>query len=445
MSSRTAVPSAGGMDRWRIALYRRVKGYMLAAILVLVVGVAFAQNAIDDLRSAAQRGDAGAQLALARAYFHGDGVPRNYAVAVRWATLAAERGEAQAQILVAVAYLSDNFAKLDALMADEAFYISSENLIAAYAWLTVAAVRDAEAREWLDDLEGEMTAEQIADGQRMAGELWERIDTAERPQIESLPDGRDAYLSLESGASPSVQTPIPAPLPTLITPGRNRGYFTYDDGSTYDGEFENGKVHGKGTYTWGDGTTYEGTFESGLPHGEGRLTWPTGATYEGAFYAGLMSGTGLMTWSTGATYEGNFTADHIHGRGTLTWPDGQTYSGDFVYETIEGSGVLKSPDGTVYEGNFVRGNIEGSGSMSWPWGDMYVGGFMDGEPHGEGVYTWASGSRFVGAYEYGLAVGGLFYATDNDGKESIFFASQGDDGTWIIEHPQRQLDHRATR
>ena len=47
------------------------------------------------------------------------------------------------------------------------------------------------------------------------------------------------------------------------------GSFTYDDGSTYEGEFEDGKVHGQGTYTWAGGRMYEGAFESGLPHGEG--------------------------------------------------------------------------------------------------------------------------------------------------------------------------------
>ena len=416
---------------------------LAAALLALAAGAAFAQT-IDDLRSAAERDDAGAHLALARAYFHGDGIPRNYAEAVRWATLAAERGEAQAQILVAVAYLSDNFAKLDALLADEEFYIPPENLIAAYAWLTVAAVRDAEAREWLDDWEGEMTAEQIADGQRMARELWERIDAEGRPQIGSLPM-EETTSDSRSGAAPSLRTPKPAPLPTATTPGRKRGYFTYEDGSTYEGEFQGDKVDGLGIFTWSDGTMYEGAFRTGLPHGEGRLTWPSGAMYEGPFQAGLMSGTGMMRWPSGATYEGNFTADRIHGHGTLTWPDGLTYSGDFVNESIEGSGVMKWTDGTSYEGDFVGGWEEGSGTIKWRNGEMYEGGFIAGEPHGEGVYTWPGGSRFVGAYENGLAVGGLFYTTDDDGRSWIFIASQDDDGNWIVEHPRRQLDHRATR
>ena len=54
------------------------------------------------------------------------------------------------------------------------------------------------------------------------------------------------------------------------------GIFTYDDGSIYEGEFEDGKVHGQGTYTWSDGTMYDGrrsrtAFRDGAP---ARLTWP---------------------------------------------------------------------------------------------------------------------------------------------------------------------------
>ena len=434
---------------WR-DLHKRMNRALQATALALALAASTAfADTIDELRTAAERGDVDAQLYLARAYYHGEEIPRNYAEGNRWLTLAAKQGVFEAQLVLAFAHLTENYLRLDSLDEIDAGFvprsIASADLVAAYAWLIVAAAQPveaivqsgiyfdepppfghADAIEVRDALEAVMTVEQIAEGQRMARTLWE-------------PAGRTNSVR----AAPSLPgSPIPALLPkTAVGPGPKRGYFTYDDGSTYEGEFKDGRVHGYGTYTWADGTTYAGVFDAGLPHGEGRLTWPSGGAYEGSFQAGEMSGTGMMTWPTGNTYEGEFTADRIHGYGTLTWWDGMVYSGDFVYDAIHGAGVLTWPDGTVYEGDFVRGRILGSGTMKWTSGDTYEGSLMYGDPHGEGVYTWRSGSRYVGSYHYGLAVGGLFYTTDDDGRERLYYASQNADGSWIVEHPHRQLDY----
>ena len=218
----------------------------------------------------------------------------------------------------------------------------------------------------------------------------------------------------------------------------NYGEFTYDDGSTYAGEFEDGRVHGQGTYTFSDGTKYRGAFADGNFHGEGRLTWPSGAVYEGAFQGGQMDGMGKLSWPSGAVYQGNFTAGRINGSGTLSWPDGLSYSGIFVTEQIEGTGMLTFADGTLYIGETHDGRIAGTGTMVWTSGDSYVGQFSDGEPHGTGTYYWASGSRFEGMYERGLAKAGNYFVTDENGREWRFVASQNADGTWMVDHPPGQ-------
>ncbi len=46
---------------------------------------------------AADQGDADAQLNLGFMYDHGEGVPQNYAEAVRWYRMAADQGNAIAQ------------------------------------------------------------------------------------------------------------------------------------------------------------------------------------------------------------------------------------------------------------------------------------------------------------------------------------------------------------
>ena len=63
---------------------------------------------------------------------------------------------------------------------------------------------------------------------------------------------------------------------------------------------------------------------------------------------------------------------------------------------------------------------------------------MAGAPNGEGTYTWATGSRYEGMYENGMATGGTFYTTDEDGRDWHFVASQDADGNWMVDHPDSQ-------
>ena len=49
----------------------------------------------------------------------------------------------------------------------------------AYAWLNLAAAQgDKMAVERRDRLREKMTAEQVAEAQRLAGEFWERIESS---------------------------------------------------------------------------------------------------------------------------------------------------------------------------------------------------------------------------------------------------------------------------
>ena len=99
---------------------------LLASILV---GVANAEDAPsgDDVLSAVAQGDADAQWRLGSAYHFGTGVPLDF--------------------------------------------------VAAYAWLNLAAAQGhEEGADSRDGLAESMTAEQVADAQRMARELWGRIE-----------------------------------------------------------------------------------------------------------------------------------------------------------------------------------------------------------------------------------------------------------------------------
>ena len=41
------------------------------------------------------------------------------------------------------------------------------------------------------------------------------------------------------------------------------GKLKFPDGSTYEGEWKNSKMHGKGVFTWSDGKVMEGTWNEG--------------------------------------------------------------------------------------------------------------------------------------------------------------------------------------
>jgi len=115
-------------------------------------------------RIAADAGDADAQFRLGWMAYVGEGVRKDYAEAARWWRLAAEQGNAVAQYDLGLMYLNGEGVRQD--------YVS------AYLWLNLAISRyePGEDRDNAvavrDDVAGRMTAEQLAEAQRLARE-WE--------------------------------------------------------------------------------------------------------------------------------------------------------------------------------------------------------------------------------------------------------------------------------
>ena len=113
------------------------------------------------LHIAANQGDAEAQYNLGVAYDTGEGVPQDYAEAVRWYRLAADQGYAPAQYNLGISYATSEGVPLD--------------WVAAHMWLSLAAAQaSAEDRDRFakarDAAAAEMTSKQIAEAQRLARE-----------------------------------------------------------------------------------------------------------------------------------------------------------------------------------------------------------------------------------------------------------------------------------
>ena len=129
-----------------------------------------------------------------------------------------------------------------------------------------------------------------------------------------------------------------------------RGMVTNSDGSTYDGEWRDGKWHGRGKMTGKDGSTYEGEFRDNKRHGRGKLQLTlTGSTYEGEFRDNKRHGRGKLHYTPdefslqqrthGQSYDGEWLDDKRHGQGKSTWADGRVYEGTYKHGQKE-NGVL---------------------------------------------------------------------------------------------------------
>lgn len=64
------------------------------------------------------------------------------------------------------------------------------------------------------------------------------------------------------------------------------GLYIWKDGERFEGEWKDGKFHGKGIKTLPDGTIFDGDWEEGRPFGQGMCKYPDGAKYTGSWHDG---------------------------------------------------------------------------------------------------------------------------------------------------------------
>lgn len=105
------------------------------------------------------------------------------------------------------------------------------------------------------------------------------------------------------------------------------------DGSTYQGELQNGMRHGYGVWisAFGPHPTSDGLNSS----------CKYGRNYVGQFAEGKFSGSGRMQWHTTTgviVYDGEYLCDRKHGKGKLLWPDGRMYDGQWQMGKRNGIG-----------------------------------------------------------------------------------------------------------
>ncbi len=80
------------------------------------------------------------------------------------------------------------------------------------------------------------------------------------------------------------------------------GEYKWSDGDRYEGEWKEGKFHGKGKYFYSNGATFSGTYLQGKKHGEGIFVDAKGKDFEGVWENGKRiekTNTVLKKWLLG--------------------------------------------------------------------------------------------------------------------------------------------------
>ena len=155
------------------------------------------------------------------------------------------------------------------------------------------------------------------------------------------------------------------------------GYYRWDSGDKYTGQWSGGDRTGLGVYDWKDGSFYYGYFQDGKLEGDG-------------FYIGLDS-----------------TQDQIglFHNGTLSQSKSFETSGCLIGNCTNGSGIYLWETNDLYIGEWANGNRTGFGRYDWKDGGWYIGYFTNGKLNGEGEYHPAEGDAMVGKFVDGAFQG----------------------------------------
>ncbi|NQY73402.1 MAG: hypothetical protein HRT90_01420 [Candidatus Margulisbacteria bacterium] len=139
------------------------------------------------------------------------------------------------------------------------------------------------------------------------------------------------------------------------------GAMIFPNGNVYQGDFKQGKRHGRGKFSFNNGDVYDGKWRDGKSEGKGTLTYRDGGFYEGEWEAGEKHGEGRRMYKEGGVYEGGWEAGERHGVGRSKKANGNCYVGNYQGDELNGFGVKFSKSGNVYICEYIKGKRDGMG------------------------------------------------------------------------------------
>ena len=119
-------------------------------------------------KKSAEQGNAYAQYNIADMYKNGEGTTQNYKQAFYWYKKSAEQGNAYAQYNLGVMYYNGEGI--------------TQNYKQAYIWGSLASAQGhKEAPKFRDTMAKKLTPQQLAEAQKLAAQMQEKIDSAKKP------------------------------------------------------------------------------------------------------------------------------------------------------------------------------------------------------------------------------------------------------------------------
>ena len=151
----------------------------------------------------------------------------------------------------------------------------------------------------------------------------------------------------------------------------------------YSGQWRNDQFEGHGVLKIGSLTT-EGQFSEGKAHGKADQYVGTDLVYTGGFEEGQRSGQGIKYFPRNSDFD--------------------SYSGSFDNGQENGHGLLYSRNGQIHSGSFVDGVPDGPATITNPNGDLERGVFKDGFRDGVFYKISSEGELSFETYEDGIQV-----------------------------------------
>ncbi len=187
--------------------------------------------------------------------------------------------------------------------------------------------------------------------------------------------------------------------------------------------------NGYGKYLYANGNRYQGEFSDGKPHGKGILFCANGNKYLGQWEMSWRQGDGKFVFREGHEYMGGFHRNNFHGQGTMAYANGDRYEGNWRANLPNGQGIYFFKKGGRYEGGFQDGSFHGKGNMHYRDGSIFSGNWYRSKKHGEGVFTNAQGISQIGEWVNGKPLN----LEINEPEEGEAILVQPDDGEQHVE------------